>query len=146
MANERTKALLDELFTDSDKDGVPDLFADAAKNDGTVASFITVNGKQYENIESLPPEIKEMITDAFGMVNKKSWMKTIMNGGLNIMPEMSFGKSEAIEKENRDNKTRDTFIEDLNPVSKPRLDVKVNWIYLVLIIIGLIAGWWLGQQ
>ncbi|MBN2118333.1 MAG: hypothetical protein JW730_17300, partial [Anaerolineales bacterium] len=58
------------IFTDRDKNGVPDILEGRAAGDAMVSSLkIIVDGKEYNDIENLPPEARARYEAAMGKLD-----------------------------------------------------------------------------
>jgi hypothetical protein len=146
MANEDIQQLLTKLFEDKNGNGIPDAFeGQTADGNGTFKVFSTgnvqVNGKEYNGLEELPPEIKNQLTTAFSALVKNKWMGKLAGAAVNIMPEMNLGiNKDAITATNNNNS------EVKAPTGQINFSISRKWIYATLIIVGIFIVWVLRQR
>jgi hypothetical protein len=58
------------VFADKDKDGVPDVLGNLAASHATVNTMkIIVDGKEFDGLENLPPEVRATYEEAMGKLD-----------------------------------------------------------------------------
>lgn len=58
------------IFADKDKDGVPDVLENITASHATVSSMkIVIDGKEFDGLEKLPPEVRARYEEAMGKLD-----------------------------------------------------------------------------
>ena len=74
---------MDALFGDKDKDGMPDSLAGLVAN-VVKATRIVADGKEYNSLEELPPEVRAKLSQAMGKFDaNQNGIPDFMENGLN---------------------------------------------------------------
>ena len=75
--------VMSQVFADKDGDGVPDIFQKmggdpACSTQTVVQTRVTVNGKTYDNMDDVPPEIRKMLDGLnAGMLGGAETVRTV---------------------------------------------------------------------
>lgn len=149
MANEELREMLNKLFEDKDKNGIPDLFeqqsADGKNTFQVFSDKVNVNGKEYASVDELPPEIKEKIKQAFSMPGKNKQTGTVAGTALKKMPEIySAGQP---EKKPTANGTANYQFPVTDADSKRfRFSISKKWVYAFFLLALLFLIWVLNNK
>lgn len=156
MTNDTTRDLFNKLFEDANKNGIPDMFeqtsADGQQHFQVFSNeTVNVNGKEYKHLDELPPELKEKLKDAFSMLQKNKWMKTVVGGALKIMPEMNFdvlpSTSDAGVKTEAPVATKATY--DTGNMDQGKyFNLRLNrkWVFATILVVVIFLIWWLTKK
>jgi len=127
--------IMTKLFEDKNGDGVPDAFEGISKKNGNATVItknnIEVNGKTYDNIDEIPPALRDQLKGVFKILSDNKLMSKALDLVGDAKVDVKNVKLDA-EKVNLDTITE-----------KRKFSVKIGdkWVFALLLVVIFYLLW-----